>query len=208
MNKLVEILDRHNINGFDREGGTDKETIHSYTDAYEKLLSPYVNKHCSLLEIGVWHGGSSLLWHDYLPQAVIVGIDISNQIHESLFNKFSSRYNFYELNAYTEHAVSEIKNRHWGFDIIIEDGIHTKESNEFAIKNYLPMLNKGGVMIIEDVPANPLNETPFTYTTITLPHVIEEMKALVPEGYEVEVLDLVNVKGRFDDILFIIKNPL
>ncbi len=207
MSKLLEILEQYNINGWDKDGGTDKSTIHAYTDTYEKLLSPFINKECSLLEIGVWHGGSSLLWHDFLPAAKIAGIDISNQIHESLYNKFSDRYRFYELNAYVGETVELINNDYPnGFDIIIEDGIHTKESNEFAIKNYLPMLKKCGVMIIEDVPANPLNETPFAFTGITLPHVIEEMKAFVPNGYEVEVIDLVNVKGRFDDILFIIKN--
>jgi len=206
MSKLREILNLHNINGWDKEGGTDKDTIHSYLDAYEKYLSPYIDKECTLLEIGVWHGGSSLLWHEYLQKAKIVGIDIENQIHESLLNKFSNRYSFVERNAYTPHTVECIRQSfpEW-FDIIIEDGIHTKESNEFAIKNYLPMLKKGGVMIIEDLPVNPLNEKPFAYTGITLPHIIEEMKALVPDGYEVEVIDLIHVKGRFDDILFIIK---
>ncbi len=138
---ITEILDQHNINGFDKDGGTDKSTIHSYVEAYEKYLSPYINKECSLLEIGVWHGGSSLLWHDYLPKATVCGVDIANQIHNSLYLKFSNRYRFYELNAYVEQSVSSIKNDyHDGFDIIIEDGIHTKESNEFAIKHYLPML--------------------------------------------------------------------
>jgi len=206
MSKLREILSLHNINGWDKEGGTDKDTIHSYLDAYEKYLSPYIDKECTLLEIGVWHGGSSLLWHEYLQKAKICGVDINNLIAEKLKNKFSNRYRFVELNAYVSETVELIKNDYPdGVNIIVEDGIHTKESNEFAIKNYLPMLKKGGVMIIEDVPANPLNETPFAYTTVTLPHVIEEMENLVPDGYEIEVLDLVNVKGRFDDILFIIK---
>jgi cephalosporin hydroxylase len=205
---LLEILAAHDINGFDKDGGTDKSTIHSYVEAYEKYLSPYIDKEVSLLEIGVWHGGSSLLWHDYLPKATVCGVDIANQIHDSLYNKFSNRYRFYELNAYAEQSVNSIKNDYPdGFDIIIEDGIHTKESNEFAIKHYLPMLKSGGVMIIEDVPANPLNETPFAFTGITLPNVIEEMKASIPDGYEVGVLDLTHLKGRFDDILFIIKKP-
>lgn len=207
MSKLLEILDKHNINGFDKEGGTDKSTLHSYVETYEKLLSPYIDKVCTLLEIGSWHGGSLLLWHEYLQKTKIVAVDIAYQIPKSIEDKcMTGRILFYEKNAYVVDTANEILNRNpEGFDIIIEDGIHTKESNEFAINNYLPMLKKGGVMIIEDVPANPLNETPFVYTTITMPHVIEEMKALIPEGYEVEVLDLVNVKGRFDDILFIIK---
>ncbi|MES2287396.1 MAG: class I SAM-dependent methyltransferase [Bacteroidota bacterium] len=206
MSKLREILDQNNINGWDKEGGTDKDTIHAYLESYEKYFSPYIDKECSLLEIGVMNGGSSLLWHEFLPKAKICGVDIRWQIPDSLMVKFSNRYRFKELNAYTNECVEAIKQDYPdGFDIIVEDGIHTKESNAFSIKHYLPMLKSGGVMIIEDVPANPLNETPFSYTGITLPHVIEEMKDLIPEEYEVEVLDLVNIKGRFDDILFIIK---
>lgn len=208
MSKLIEILEQHNINGFDKEGGTDKATIHSYTEAYEKYLSPYIDKEYSLLEIGVWHGGSSLLWHEYLQKTNICGVDIAWQIPDSLLVKFSNRYKFIEANAYVEATVEKIKNEYPnGFDIIIEDGIHTEESNKFAIENYLPMLKSGGIMIIEDVPANPLSEIPFAHVGIKKPHVISEMKALIPEGYEVEVLDLTREKGRFDDILFIIKKP-
>ena len=54
-------------NSFESPGGTDKNTIHNYTGIYAELLKPYLNKVGTLLEIGVQHGGSSLLWHEYLP---------------------------------------------------------------------------------------------------------------------------------------------
>ncbi len=207
--RLREILNEHNINGWDKEGGTDKDTIHSYLEVYEKYLSPYIYKECSLLEIGVWYGGSAFLWHQYLPKSDLCLVDIDYRTPKSIEDKMmDGRATFYQKNAYTKETVALLKHDYpSGFNIIIEDGIHTEESNRFAIVNYLPMLKSGGVMIIEDIPANPLNETPFAYTGITLPHVIEEMKALIPEGYEVGVLDLTQVKGRFDDILFIIKKP-
>lgn len=203
---IREILNSHDINGWDKDGGTDKGTIHSYIDAYEKYLSPFIDKECSLLEIGVWHGGSSLLWHDFLPKAKICGIDINYLVHEKVQNKLTDRYRFYEMNAYTEATVGTIENNYPdGFDIIIEDGIHTEESNKFSIEHYLPMLRSGGIMIIEDVPANTPIEIPFEYSPIQ--GVIERMIELVPKEYVVTVIDLTQINGRYDDILFVIKKP-
>ncbi len=107
MSKLIEILDRHNINGWDKEGGTDKATIHTYTDDYERLLSPYIGKEPSLLEIGVWHGGSSLLWQEYLQNALISGVDVSFLIDENVSKQLSHHYLFYRRNAYCCVGVDE-----------------------------------------------------------------------------------------------------
>jgi len=205
MNRLEEILNAHNINGRDKEGGTDKATIHTYTAAYEKYLSPYVGKSPSILEIGVWEGGSALLWQEFLSPKVIAGIDIDDYI--KVRHKLNSSFRFYQRNAYVQETVDLIKRDFPdGFDIIIEDGIHTETSNSFSIKNYLPMLRDGGVMVIEDIPANTSIEIPFGYTVIT-PSVLDKMVGEIPMGYEIDVLDFTEAKGRYDDILFIIKKP-
>ena len=65
--ELVKMLDNLNVNGFEVSGGTDNDTIHNYTGIYADLLAQYRKKQGTLLEIGVQHGGSSLLWHEYLP---------------------------------------------------------------------------------------------------------------------------------------------
>jgi hypothetical protein len=59
--KIDEILAAQNICGFEAPGGTDKQTIHSYGPVYEALLSPLTDKACTILEVGVAHGGSMLL---------------------------------------------------------------------------------------------------------------------------------------------------
>ncbi len=205
MNKLDEILIAHDIDGRGKAGGTDKNSIHSYTDAYLKYLSPYVNTNCSVLEIGVWEGGSSLLWQEFLSPKEICAVDIDDYI--KIRDKLNSSFKFYLRNAYTQDTVSLIKNDFpKGFDVIIEDGLHTEESNRFSIYNYLPMLKAGGIMVIEDIPANTAVEVPFGYTLIT-PSVIEQTLGWIPEGYEIDVLDFTQEKGRYDDILFIIKKP-
>ena len=203
MTKLEKILNDHNINGRDKEGGTDKCTIHSYAGEYESYLKPFLSKNPSLLEIGVWEGGSALLWQEYISPKVIVGIDIDDYI--KVRHKLNSSFKFYHMNAYTDATVGRIKNDFpEGFDIIIEDGIHTDESNRFSIENYLPMLRSGGVMIIEDVPVNTSVEIPFGYSKRE-PSVVEAMISCIPEGYRATTLDLTELKGRFDDFLMVIE---
>ena len=78
-----------------------------------------------------------------------------------------------------------------GFDILIDDGPHTLESMKTFIQIYSKLLAKDGIMVVEDVQ--------------TLDWIPELIKA-VPENLKmfVEVYDLRHIKGRWDDILFVI----
>jgi len=194
MDKLIEILEKNNIHGFGCPGGTDNGTIHNYTSSYEKLLSPFVDENIRLLEIGVQYGGSSLLWHEYLPKAKMVLVDIHNQVHPSIFERMDKkRYDFYIGDAYKDEVVDLVKNTSpEGFDVIIDDGPHSLQSQIIFIQKYLPMLKKGGILIIEDI--QDFNS-------------VEILKQSTPQEYQdtIEVLDLRNIKNRYDDVLFIIR---
>ncbi len=52
---------------------TDK--IH-YLKWYDPLFSPLLDETVKLLEIGIYHGGSLLLWKDYFPNGQITGADL------------------------------------------------------------------------------------------------------------------------------------
>jgi hypothetical protein len=53
---------------------TDKNTVHSYLDLYERLLKSKKKTALNVLEIGVHFGGSIKLWHDYFENAVVYGL--------------------------------------------------------------------------------------------------------------------------------------
>src|ERR1700722_18692475 len=56
---------------------TDKSSLdHDYLDKYERLFAPFRDAPITVLEIGVFDGGSLRLWEDYFPRATIVGINI------------------------------------------------------------------------------------------------------------------------------------
>jgi hypothetical protein len=190
--ELVSIIKSYNINGFECPGGTDKNTTHNYTGIYEHLLSGFKNKKGKLLEIGVQHGGSSLLWQTYLPKFEICMLDICDIVHPYIWecmDENGNDYSFYEANAYDESFVSALKHQYNGFDIIIDDGPHTLESQLFAIKHYLPLLNNHGVFVIEDIQ--------------DIAHT-KELADAVPNFLQsvIRTYDVRHTKKRYDDVIF------
>lgn len=175
-------------------GNTDKDSVHSYIEPYERLLSPFKNKPCNLLEIGVQFGGSAIMWHDYLPQSQLYLLDVRDAImHRIAKSMQPNRWHFYVTDAYSLEMVSTMQQEcPKGFDIIIDDGPHTLESQIFVLTSYLPLLNKGGVLIIEDIQQ-------FYHVAV--------LKKYVPlsSEFQIEVIDLRNKKGRYDDVLFVVK---
>jgi len=190
---LSGILDFNRINGFDSEGGTDKGTLHSYIETYERILSKYIGKKSSILEVGVQYGGSSLLWHEYLEDSNLVMADIKDQIGKNILDRLNQeRYKFHIFDAYTKESLEKIKEENpEGFDILIDDGPHTLESQKFFIKNYISLAKENSVMIIEDI--QDINHTAI-------------LKECLPEEYResIEIIDLRNQKNRYDDIMFIV----
>lgn len=192
---LVDILEEYGVSGFDVPGGTDKNTIHNYTGIYEHLLSPYVKKKGQLLEIGVQHGGSSLLWQTYLPKFKLCLVDIADIVNPWIWHCMDqnpNEYVFYESNAYHRNFVAGLQQEWGGFDVIIDDGPHTLESQIFAVNHYLPLLNEGGVFAIEDIQS--------------IDH-IKDLSDAVPEELKdgIEVYDVRETKGRYDDLIFVVK---
>lgn len=192
---ILNLLDVHNINGHDKPGGTDKNTNHSYVDFYGELFEPYIEKNGNLLEIGAQYGGSILLWHELLAKFKILSIDNKDQIHSSIKSKLNlNKFNFLIGDAYDPQTVKKCSILHpGGFEIIIDDGPHTLESQLSCIDLYLDLVKVKGVLIIEDIQD-------FNY--------IEQIKNHLPKSglyeYDLKIHDFRNVKNRYDDVIITI----
>ena len=189
---LIDILNKYNINGFHKKGGTDKATWHSYTGTYERLLSPYIDKKSNLLEIGIQFGCSALLWQELLPLSNLYLIDNQDIMDKNIKDGLDyDRCKIYKMDAYSNHAIGVLKKDNPdGFDIIIDDGPHTIESQMIFIKKYFPLLIDKGTLIIEDIQnANDINV------------LIRQF----PSEYRnnVEIIDLRFFKNRYDDIMLV-----
>ena len=194
MNIIVDILNKHEINGFDKSGGTDKASYHSYDVYYSEILKNYLNKDITLMEVGVQYGGSALLLNDLFPEAKMVFVDNVNLIHERIFGLMDKeRYELIINDAFNETFIESLQKKYVeGFDVIIEDGPHTLESQIFAIKHYSKLLKSGGVLIIEDIQK-------YEYCDIII-------NSIDKNDFEsVEIVDLRPNKNRYDDILIVLK---
>lgn len=141
MGKLEEL-------GF--KYGTDKGTVHSYLDIYEKLFSGLIDKPIILLEIGIAEGRSMRMWREYFPQARLFGmdIDINNCLNAggiaTYINADQSDRGHYDR-FYSGYG------KDFKYDIIIDDGSHEPERQILSFHYLWQHLNPGGYYCIEDL---------------------------------------------------------
>lgn len=186
---LIEILnstpDLNSPAGADF--GTDKNTTHDFIAGfYEKEFAKYKNNKIDLLEVGISGGGSLYLWNKYFTNGTFWGVDISNRIFKPYKDLPNTTYIF--ENGYTEKLVNRLPD----FDIMIEDGPHTLETQVFFIREYSKKLKPGGILIIEDVQEE-------EHIKVLADNTPEYLK----EG--IEFVDIRKNKNRYDDMLFVIR---
>lgn len=131
--------------------GSDKGYIHSYLqNFYQPLLQDFMCPN-SILEIGIYKGSSMVLWRTALPNSHLTGIDI--QDHKNLNPEFkvlkdAGVFALHYGDAYTSEKIySELGK----YDLVIDDGPHTYDSQIMAIK-FRNLLSQDGILVIEDVP--------------------------------------------------------
>ena len=140
---LIEII---NQNDYIIKHGTDKEAKHKYCSAfYDNAFCDLKDKKLNILEIGIQNGSSLVLWNEYFKNSIIYGIDNTNFIKDKL--GIYPRIKTIIQDAYKKELTFNLPL----FDIIIDDGPHTLESQKIFINNYFKKLNKNGKLFIEDI---------------------------------------------------------
>ncbi len=140
--RLVELFRTH------KGKVTDKWT--SYLEIYEQLFSDYKDKEVNILEIGVQNGGSLEIWAKYFTNAKnIIGCDIDERCSELTYDDERIKIVIGDAgDLLTAKRVREIVS---SLDIIIDDGSHKSSDIIRAFANYYPLLNYGGIYIVEDL---------------------------------------------------------
>lgn len=152
---------------------TDKGDSHTYFRIYDEIFAKYKDKEIRVLEIGVSSGGSLKLFEDYFMNAQIVGID-----------RHACEYSSDRVTTFK----GDFKDFDYSdFDIVIDDCSHYLVDQLWVVKNVLPKINKGGMLVIEDI-MNP---------KLVVNH-FDDM------GIEFELIDLNNETPELDDNALII----
>jgi hypothetical protein len=98
---------------------------------------------------GTWGcpGGSLRALRDYLPHAVVLGADIDPEI---MFTE--DRIRTFVVDQTDPESLAALASQIGsGFDLVIDDGLHSPHANLAVATFALPLLRPGGWLVIEDI---------------------------------------------------------
>jgi hypothetical protein len=169
----------------------DMNDSHSYGPVYEEILKPYKDAQ-NILEIGLFTGARLRVWESYF-KGKVYGVDCSETPLDGTADLrpmiAEGTHNIFILDATNK---GQIENAFNGilFDVIIDDGSHLLDHQLTSYSIFKNHLSKGGIYIIEDIQDIDANR--------------KTLEEIDPER-SVEIIDLREKKGRYDDVLVIIK---
>lgn len=129
-------------------------------DQYEKFFSfnsSFQPK--SILELGMWDGGSVAFWNECFKPKMHVGIDLMKRQDSKYFTEYViNRHLVDKVKTYwgvdqtDSQAITKIIQNDIGgsIDLIIDDASHLYEVTKASFEILFPYLTKGGIYIIED----------------------------------------------------------
>jgi len=129
---------------------TDK-IANGFMPDYERILAPYRKQAVRVLEIGVFRGGSCLLWSDFFshPQSKIVGLDLVLP-NGGMPEDNKQRVILKQCDQNDAAGLREIAEYFGPFDIVIDDGSHRYDETLNCFQVLFEHVRPGGYYIIED----------------------------------------------------------
>lgn len=184
MNALADIFSRYS-------NDCDKGTVHSYVPIYDELLRPYRRPGVTMVEIGIFRGGSLRMWEDYFAAGTVHGIDLCDQplgLADLRPLIAEGTHNVHLFDAASRKQV-DARFGDTKFDVVIDDASHALSQQLALYENFRHRLAPGGIYIIEDIQYLDADRATF-----------ERMD----DTRQVRIVDRRSVKGRYDDVLVII----
>lgn len=128
--------------------GTGKSSReHGYTELYQVQLAHVREAAITLLEIGIADGASHKMWHDWMPNAMIHGLDISKSAPCSGYDRLRYHHGDQESAADIGKLVASAG----PMDVIIDDGGHVASAVISCLEMLFLNLRPGGIYVIEDL---------------------------------------------------------
>lgn len=140
MNRLEHFF-------YNKMGKTIHKWLHFF-EIYHRHFQKFIGDEVTVLEIGVFEGGSLELWRDYFgSRCKVYGIDINPDCkkHES------ERIEILIGSTEDREFLREVKEKIQKVDILIDDGGHTMNQQITAFEELYPIISQDGVYLCEDV---------------------------------------------------------
>lgn len=135
----------HELSDISKALDTDKTDIGNLLKKYEFFFKNFKEDKFSMIELGIFHGGSLKLWKNYFPNAIIYGVDINSECKKFeedhikiIIKNLSDEKNITQL--------SEIQPK-----LILDDASHIWSHQINCLINLFDALQSGGIYVIEDI---------------------------------------------------------
>lgn len=119
-----------------------------YFDIYHRHFASYRGRPITLVEFGVFHGGSLQMWKQYFgPQARIVGVDINPDCASLAEEQVEIRIGDQSDREFLRSLAADVGE----IDILIDDGGHMMRQQIVTFEEMFPAVADGGIYLVEDL---------------------------------------------------------
>jgi len=144
LEALVNDLERY----FSENTGRLIHKWHHFFDIYDRHFSRFRGTDVTVVEVGIYHGGSLQMWKDYFgPRSTIIGIDINEECRQ--FEE--EQITVYIGNQEDRDFLRMVAKYAPRIDIFIDDGGHTMKQQITTFEEMYPVVSYGGVYLCEDL---------------------------------------------------------
>ena len=126
----------------------EKIEAHGYAKKYENLFKSIKSKNLKILEIGSFYGNASAALSFYFKNSLIFSADINPDMYRY---KGSRLKNFFVDSSSRDSIKTNILEKNFEFDIIIEDASHRLKDQIISLFMLFPKVKKGGIFVVEEV---------------------------------------------------------
>ena len=133
---------------FDNHRGRLMAKWDHYFDIYHRHFARFRGKPCTVVEVGIYHGGSLQMWRDYFgPQARLIGVDI-----EPRASALAEPGTDVLIGDQADPEFLKRIAQHAGpIDVLIDDGGHRMEQQVNTFRYLYGSIKPDGVYLCEDV---------------------------------------------------------
>lgn len=119
-----------------------------YFEIYHHYFAKYRDKEVTIVEFGVFHGGSLQMWKHYFgDKARIFGVDIDPRCKRFEEDQIKIFIGDQEDRAFLRDIRAQIG----PIDLLIEDGGHKGGQQIATFEEMFPAITRGGLFLIEDL---------------------------------------------------------
>lgn len=132
---------------FDRNPGRYLLKWEHYFDIYHRHFARFRGRPVTVLEFGVFHGGSLQMWREYFgPASRIVGVDINPRLSDIGEDGVEIVIGDQGDRAF----LKDLARRVGPIDVLIDDGGHTMAQQIATLEELYGAVQPDGVLLVED----------------------------------------------------------